>query len=418
MGKWSSVFFLLLTANFAVMSAEKNVNPLAVDPVVQGNTEFAFALYSQLQEKEENLLFSPFNISTALVMTYAGAKGQTALEMAQSLHFSDDREQLYAKFLQLNKGLTTAVKEEKQNPTSLSLANSLWIQEGSSLLPSFLHTMEHYFSGEVQEVDFLKDVNKTRMRINDWITNKTQGKIKEILKLGDLNSSSRLVIVSAIYLKSHWRETFDPKLTKQDLFFLNLRSSTEAEFMTRTGSFAIVDKENFSLIELPYASQAQGPQLSMLILLPYSMEGLPDIEKTLTAEQFYELLSQMEMREGEVMIPKFNLTESVDLNEILKKMGMELAFSTRADFSGMTAGGNLAIDKVKHQAYLNVDEQGTEAAAATSVTMRLTSVLKPAPKFIFKANHPFLFCILEKNSGTVLFLGRYSIPVPPQAYPK
>lgn len=410
MGKWGSLFFLLLTANFAVMSAEKSVKPVTIDPVVQGNTEFAFALYSKLQEKDENLLFSPFNISTALVMTYAGAKGQTALEMARSLHFSDDREQLYAKFFQLNKGLTTAGSAEKNDPTSLSLANSLWMQEGSSFLPSFLHTMHHYFDGEVQEVDFLKDVNKTRMQINDWITNKTQGKIKEILKLGDLNSSSRLVIVSAIYLKALWRETFDPKLTKQDLFFLNLRSSTEAEFMTRTGSFAIVDKENFSLIELPYVSSPKGPQLSMLILLPHGIESLPDVEKTLKADQFYEVLSQMEMREGEVLIPKFNLTESIDLNEILKKMGMELAFSTQADFSGMTVGGNLAIDKVKHQAYLSVDEQGTEAAAATSVTMRLTSVLKPAPKFIFKANHPFLFYILEKNSGTLLFLGRYIKP--------
>jgi serpin B len=383
--------------------------------VVQGNNEFALALFARLRENQGNLFFSPYSISTALAMTYAGARGQTETQMAKVLHFPTlagekvppepvmQEGQFHSAFGVVVKDLN---QRAKKGNYELAVANALWGQKGYKLLNDFLRLIETEYGGRLTEVDFVTATESARKTINAWVEEKTKDKIKELLKPGVLDTMTRLVLTNAIYFKGDWARQFKKDRTKQSPFTLASGEKVDAPMMNQTGEFRYMKAEDFQALELPYVDN----ELSMIILLPKETDALPKFEKTLNLEDFSQWLDRLHRREVIVSVPKFKMTSQFSLASVLTSMGMADAFSaTAADFSGITGGRDLFISAVIHKAYVDVNEEGTEAAAATGVTMRLTSV-GPTQTPVFRADHPFLFLIRDNHSGSILFIGRLMNP--------
>jgi serpin B len=368
--------------------------------VVQGNNQFAFDLYTQLRGQGGNLFFSPESISTALAMTYAGARGETAEQMAKTLHFTVKGEQLHVAFHALMDELNGAGKKRGYQ---LNIANGLWGQRGFSFLPAFLKLTEKNYGAGFHEVDFASNVEGARRTINAWVEKQTKDKIKELFQSGMLDADTRLVLANAIYFKGDWDRQFKKDLTRKEPFHRSSDKTTEAQMMHDTGKFKYFDGAAFQALELPY----KGKELSMLVLLPKNVDGITDFEKTLTAGKLAEWLPKLREQEVIVSLPKFKTTSEFNLTKTLAEMGMPQAFTPAADFSGMNGERNLFIGVVVHKAYVDVNEEGTEAAAATGVGVKLAG----APvRNEFRADHPFVFLIRANRSGSVLFLGRVLNP--------
>lgn len=368
--------------------------------VVSNNTWFASDLYSKLSQKDGNLFFSPYSISTALAMTYAGARGDTAREMDRALHFDLDPNKLHPAF-----GTVMRETDAKGRKYKLQVANRLWGQKDYGFLPDFLKTTNDHYGAGLKEVDFVGATEEARKAINSWVEEQTQDKIKELLKPGILSVDTRLVLTNAIYFKAAWQRPFEPKNTRDGDFTLADGKKVQAKIMhggVRTG---MADFGDFKVLDLPYEQN----DLSMLVILPSKADGLPAVEK-----QFdHKLLAKVSGRLGDfqvdVKLPRFKVTAEFLLNEQLKAMGMVKAFSAgQADFSGMTSREKLFISAVIHKAFVDVNEAGTEAAAATAVVMDRGSLPKLG---VFHATHPFLFVIRDNRTGSVLFVGRVVNPV-------
>ncbi len=383
--------------------------------VVQGNNEFALALFARLRENQGNLFFSPYSISTALAMTYAGARGDTETQMAKVLHFPTlagekvppepamQEGQFHSAFGEVVKALNGRAKK---GGYELAVANALWGQKGYGLLDDFLKLIETEYGGRLTEVNFVTATESARQTINAWVEQKTKDKIKELIKPGVLDAMTRLVLTNAIYFKGNWQRQFQKDKTRDAPFALLSGEKVDAPMMNQTGEFGYMEAEDFQAIELPYVDN----ELSMVILLPRQTDGLPEFEKTLNLEDFSQWLDRLHRREVIVSVPKFKMTSQFSLASVLKSMGMTDAFSPEAaDFSGITGGRDLFISAVIHKAYVDVNEEGTEAAAATGVTMRLTSA-GPSQTPIFRADHPFLFLIRDNHSRSILFIGRVMNP--------
>jgi len=374
--------------------------------VVGGNTEFAFDLYAKLKDdpdiKEDggNLFFSPYSISTALAMTWAGARGLTEKQMAEVLHFTLPQAQLHKAFGSLEKQLNEAGEE---GGYELSVANALWGQAGYNFLEEFLELTERSYGAGLREVDFAKKTEEARLIINSWVEEKTQEKIKDLIKPGVLDRFTQLVLTNAIYFKGDWLNQFDKKRTRDEPFKLKRREQVKVPMMHIKEKFKYWADDRLQVLKLPY----EGEELSMIVLLPNQIDGLADIEKSLTIEKLDDWTRDLRKQEVMVTLPKFTMTTRFELADYLKKMGMPNAFG-EADFSGMTGDKSLFISAVIHKAFVAVDEEGTEAAAATAVVMRKTSV--PAPPKVFRADHPFIFIIRDNRSGSILFMGRVMNP--------
>jgi serpin B len=367
--------------------------------VVHGNTEFAFDVYAQLSAGQGNLFFSPYSISTALAMTYAGARGQTAEEMAKTLHLSLDQTRLHPACGNLIANLKST---EKKSGCELHIANALWGQSGYHFLPHFLDLNKQNYAAGLFEVDFAGRTEDARRTINAWVEKQTKDKIKELLKPGVLDSLTRLVLTNAIYFKSNWRKQFDKKSTREEGFLVSADQKVHVPMMHQTSHFGYLDGGSFAALELPYT----GKQLSMVIFLPKKLDSLAAFEKTVTTAKLTEWLPRLKEDEVEVSLPKFKLTSEFNLSHVLSMLGMRTAFGPVADFSGMTGSRDLAISEVVHKAYVDVNEEGTEAAAATGVVMKLAVSLKR----VFRADHPFIFLIRDKGSNSILFMGRVTDP--------
>ncbi|MBN2271321.1 MAG: serpin family protein [Sedimentisphaerales bacterium] len=402
-------------------SEQKNVQALA-----EGNNQFALDLYAKLRSNEGNLFFSPYSISTALAMTYSGARGATAAQMAQVLHFpaEDDKqldsdyqgrgpsrgerrllsnERIAAAFGELQKGLKA---EAEKKGYELSVANALWGQKGYDFLDGFLEVVEANYGGRLSEVDFVAATEKARTTINAWVEKKTKGKIKELIKPGVVNGMTRLVLTNAIYFKGAWAAPFEEAATHPGPFTLADGKKVDIPMMNLSDNFKYAEAESAQILELPYADD----ELSMIILLPKKTDGLSDFEKELTPRGLSDWLGGLAKRKVVVSIPKFKMTSQFSMASVLKSMGITDAFAPReADFSGMNGRKDLFISAVVHEAYVEVNEEGTEAAAATGVVMRLTSVPMDRPP-VFRADHPFLFVIRHKQTGSILFIGRVTNP--------
>jgi serine protease inhibitor len=385
---------------------EKNDTKLAPNPaemtIVKGNNQFAIELYAKLQERKGNLFFSPYSISSALAMTYAGAKGQTESQMSAVLHFPA-RTGFHSAFGKIIKDLNTRGEKGRYE---LTIANALWGQKGYTFLKEFIDLIKADYGGQLNEVDFISATETARKTINAWVEQKTKDKIKELIKPGVLDAMTRLVLTNAIYFKGNWASQFKEEQTKNAPFTLLEGDKVQVPMMNQMEQFPYAETESFRALELPYVDN----ELSMIIFLPKEIDGLKEFEQEFTLDNVSQWLNKLHKREVIVSIPKLKMTSEFSLASVLKSMGMTDAFSpSAADFSGMTEKKDLYISAVIHKAYVDINEEGTEAAAATAITMRLTSV-GPSQTPVFRADHPFVFLIRDNQTGSILFIGRLMNP--------
>ena len=375
------------------------------------NNAFALELYAKLNGAGKgNLFFSPYSISTALAMTYAGARGNTAAQMEKTLHFTLGQARLPVVCGAFVQELNAAEKNGRPRGFQLSTANRLFGQKGYAFLPNFLELTKTSYGAGLEELDFKANAEASRLAINKWVEEKTQEKIKDLVPPLGVTDATRLVLANAIYFKSAWAQPFDKRFTKDEAFHLSAANEAQAPLMNKTASFNYLEEENnFQALELPY----KDGELSMLIFLPAKVDGLAELEKTFTAEKLKQWPGQLARQKVNVMLPKFKVTwGTVDLKSSLNALGIKDAFDANsADFSGMTNDPQgLYISAVFHKAFVDVNEEGTEAAAATAVAMKPGAAFAPAPPKLFRADHPFLFLIRENTTGTLLFMGRVADP--------
>ncbi|HEY54450.1 MAG TPA: serpin family protein, partial [Caldilineae bacterium] len=344
--------------------------------VAKGTNAFALDLYQQLRHEKGNLFFSPYSISVALAMTYAGARGNTAAQMAQTLHFPQEDERLHEGFAALGR-LLDAVQEK--GDVLISVANALWPQEGYVFLASYLDLVKRFYGVSITPLDFVNDAEAARVQINARIEEETRGKISDLIPPGMLDSLTTLVLTNAIYFKGNWANQFDKKKTKENPFWLSATKAVDAPMMTQKRSFGYAAIRDLQILELPYV----GGDLSMILLLPRSIDGLPALEDALTAENLGKWTRRLRPQEVEVFLPKFKATSSFSLSETLAAMGMKDVFGA-ADFSGMTGKRDLFISEVLHKAFIEVNEEGSEAAAATAVLVAKSFSFDMGPT-VFKA---------------------------------
>ena len=367
--------------------------------VIDANNQFALELYTELSKNgKENIFYSPYSISAALAMTYEGAKGETKDEIKSVFHFPEDST-LRPNFAKIYNDIN-----KNEEDYELRTGNALWVQKDYPFLEDYINIVVKYYGGKVSNLDFVKETEKSRQTINSFIEEQTNNKIKDLIPKGVLDYLTRLVLTNAIYFKGTWQWEFNPKNTEEVDFKITPTDIVKVPMMymkPEKAKFNYADLEDLQILELPY----KGEKISMLILLP--KDNLEDIQP-LTIEKLKEWKSQMKKETlDEIYLPKFEFDTKYFMKEILSDMGMPTAFEMDADFSGMDGTKSLYIKEVIHQAYVKVDEKGTEAAAATGVVMELTSIM---PKNIFRADHPFIFIIQQNDTGNILFLGRVNDP--------
>jgi len=404
---------LLSLLGFAALSCANPANE--TDPAVKANipvvaknnNQFALDLYAKLRGGDGNLFFSPYSISTALAMTRAGAHGDTAAEMDKTLHFTLPEVELQPAFGAL-------VKEVNGDPTDakrgyqLSTANALWGQKGFPFKTDFLKLVSNNYGAGLNEVDFKNATEQARGVINAWVEKETRDKIKDLLHQGDLTPDTRLVLTNAIYFKGDWASPFKKEQTKEEPFHLSADKKASALLMHQTGEYNYFDGGSFQALELPYS----GKNLTMVVLLPKKVDGIADFEKDFTADKLADWVGKLHKQKVIVSLPKFKTTQRTSLAKTLSEMGMKKAFTAGADFSGMGGDpGDLALSDVIHKAFIDVNEEGTEAAAATAVVgVKSAAVHVEPPTPVFRADHPFVFLIRDTRSSSILFLGRLVDP--------
>jgi serpin B len=366
---------------------------------------FAQRLYGVLARDSGNIFFSPSSISTALAMTYAGANGNTAQEMEQALSFTLSGMALHAA---LHDTLSGIVRNAPGGP-ELRIANRLWPRRGLGLEPAFIDVTKKYYGAPVEQLDFRGDAEASRARINGWVAQHTKHKIPELLKPSTIDASTEMVLTNAVYFKGVWAERFKKAATRPEPFTVASGTVVQAPLMHETWKVHYGETADAQVVELPYRAAAQGPKLAMVVILPKEPGGLAAVEKsvaTVGLAAFVRALSPSE-EEVDVTLPRFKTCWNRSLNQALLTLGMQRAFTADADFSAMTRGERSYISLVQHEAFVEVSEEGTEAAAATGVVMHtLAAVTKAA----FRADHPFLYLLRDTASGLVLFIGRLADP--------
>jgi serine protease inhibitor len=373
--------------------------------VAKGGNEFATELYARLRsDKPTNLFFSPYSISTALAMTYAGAEGETKDQMAKVLHFPLPEAKLNPAFATLRKLLNDS---EETPGFQLRIANRLWGQKGFHFMPEFLQVTKADYGAKLGLLDF-KQAEAARETINSWIEEQTNDKIQNLIGPGVLDASTRLVLTNAIYFKARWMHEFSKDATTDAPFHVSVSQQIAVPTMHQTHRLRYSQSNGVQLLELPYG---ENSSLSMLILLPKAIDGLGDLEKRLTSENLQKWSAGLQTRLVKVDLPKFKTTSQFSLGGVLESMGMSLAFSDKADFSGMSTEERLFISAVIHKAFVDVNEEGTEAAAATASAAG-EKAMRPRPEepVEFRADHPFVFLIRDNRTQSILFLGRMVNP--------
>lgn len=365
---------------------------------------FAIDLFSRLRSSGQgNLFFSPYSIHSALSMTYAGARGETAAEMARTLHLESDSTNAVANAGALARSLPAGRRATQR--CELQIANRLWGQQGLAVLPEFVSLTRDYFGAELALADFARHTEEARQKINAWVAAETHEKIKDLLKPGTIDSSTRLVLTNAIYFKGQWNKTFNKQGTAQAGFHVSADEKIDVPLMFQQGFFSCLAVDEMKILELPYADK----RLAMTILLPEKVDGLAALEEQLTPDNLNRWLSKLQSQEVKVHFPRFRLTNDFSLSPVLRSLGMPSALTPgQADFSGMAESQDLYISAVIHKAFVDVNEEGTEAAAATAVVKSAPSPV--VQMFVFRADHPFLFLIRDTRTGSILFLGRMVRP--------
>lgn len=375
-----------------------------INAVVRGNNAFALDLYKQLRHQEGNFVFSPYSISVGLAMTYAGAEGQTATEISQVLRFPQQPESLHSALATLSAELNTSEEQGFQ----LMMANRLWGQKGFSFLNTFREITQNYYGAELEELDFVKYAPQARQTINQWVEQQTQNKVRNLIAANNLDSLTRLVLTNAIYFKGTWVNKFQVDQTEENRFSVTPDVQVDVPMMYQLNDrweLRSLELDNLQGLELPYV----GNKIAMVILLPKQVDGLAAIEQQLTTDNLQNWLGSLSKGEGnlEIWLPKFKCDSKFDFEQVFSEMGMASAFDqASANFSGLNGKKDLFLENVIHKTVVEVDEFGSEVAAATAIpggTRGRTTT--------FRADHPFIFMILDKNSGSILFLGRVVNPL-------
>jgi serpin B len=391
-----------------ITSPDVSTNEQAL--LVEGNSAFAFELYQklveQLEGQEANLFYSPYSISLALAMTYAGASGETAQQMADTLQFLLEQASLHPAFNWLDAELASrgeGAQGKDGEGFRLNIVNAIWGQKDYEFLPAFLDVLAENYGAGLRILDFITETEKSRLTINDWVSDQTEGRIKDLIPPGAIDALTRLVLTNAIYFNAAWEHPFDEKMTADGPFNLLDGEQVIVPMMKQTESFGYTEGEGYQAVELPY----DGGELSMVILLPEAGK-FEAFEEGLQSQQVDAIISDLRHIEVTLTMPKFEFDSEFSLKDTLAEMGMPIAFSSSADFSGMTGKRELSISDVMHKAFVAVDEAGTEAAAATAVIVGLTAV--PEPLVDVTVDRPFIFLIRDIETGAVLFVGRVLNP--------
>ncbi len=371
-----------------------------IPPADRANT-IAFKFYASEAGKPGNIFFSPYSLYSAFAMAYEGAKGPTAEEMASVFSFAPSASELRAGLAALDKGLRESAKGAE-----FSQANSFWAQKGYKFLPDYLKVLGDTYSAEARTADFKEEAESARKEINSWTEKRTKGRIKDLFPPDSLNSLTRLVLVNAVYFKGQWQTTFDKAMTFEADFNKSVGEKVKVKMMSAPAARSAEYAENDDLqaLRLPYKSGS----LAMLVLLPRREKTAADAEKYLESGRLAELRSSMTTEKVKIFFPRFTFGYGMKVNSALAALGMPTAFTDKADFSGMDGTRELYIQNAFHKAFVEVNEEGTEAAAATGVAMGLKSM--PMGQKTFRADRPFLFLIEDTRTGLILFLGRMEAP--------
>jgi serpin B len=371
--------------------------------LVAGNSAFAFDLYQQLKDKEGNLFYSPYSISLALAMTYGGARTETEEQMADALRFSLPQNRLHPAFNALALALDSrgeGAQGKDGEGFRLNIVNAIWGQRDYPFLGDFLDLLAVNYGAGLRVLDFIGATEESRVTINDWVSDQTEGRIKDLIPAGAITTITRLVLTNAIYFNAAWEYPFEKDMTEDGIFYRLDGSEVTVPMMSQKETFGYGEGDGYQAVELPY----DGNELSMVILLPASGR-FGAFEEALDAAQVDGIIGGMEHRQVILTMPRFEFDSSFSLKEALSAMGMPLAFSEMADFSGMTGNRDLFIMDVVHKAFVSVDEEGTEAAAATAVIMGETA-MPPSEAVEVTIDRPFIFLIRDIETGAILFVGR------------
>ncbi len=380
-----------------------------VDKLVEGNTAFALDLYQAVRHQGGNLFYSPYSISLALAMTYAGAKGETAEQMANTLHYLLPQEKLHPAFNALDQSLANLgadIPADFGDAFQLSIANAIWGQRDYAFLPEFLDTLAVNYGAGMRIVDFMTDPDGSREIINQWVSDQTERKIQDILPAGSITPATRLVLGNAIYFNASWAETFSEDLTEDGTFYTFSGEEVTVPLMQYNASkqLSYIKGNNYQAVELPYL----GNQVSMLVIVPNAGK-FAEFEEEFSTKQLEAIRNGLQFQSVSLTFPKFEFEAPLNLTQTLAEMGMPLPVSPGADFSGMTGNLDLYISDIFHKAYVSVDEMGTEAAAATLVAMEATGM--PLEGVELVVDRPFLFLIQDMKTGTIFFLGQILNPM-------
>ncbi len=376
------------------------------EEIVKSNNKTALKLLDLLSKSsDDNVFISPFSINSALSIALLGANGKTEEEMLKALNINVSQEEYHKQFSEIEKAVTYLENKE----CTIKNANRLWIQKGHKFLKSFFDNVEKYYKGGVAWVDFINNLKESVNTINDWVEDKTNGKIKNLLKPVDVNKLVKIIITNAIYFKGTWKEEFKEENTVNKPFYLENGSETKTEMMFNSAHYMYTESKTCQILKLNY----KCGEFSMVIFLPLKGKKLNNVIEELNNENIEKFLDSMSSHKVNVYIPKFKFEKRYYLKKYLEEMGMKTPFSEYyADFSKMTGKRDIFIDKVIHQAKIEVNEKGSEAAAATAVVGKLAMAAPGFPEktISFNADHPFLFFIIHNYTGEIVFEGTFIKP--------
>jgi serpin B len=405
------IIFLLTISMFTGCKSHKNTtghqdikpSKYNIESLAESNNLFAVDLFKQIQLKSDNLIFSPYSIGTVLAMVYSGSDGKTAEEMSEVLYFP--RQELLDP---VESGMRESIlAADTMQGTDLRLANAIWAQENFRFLPAYVARVEKYYTAPLTLLDFVETSNReeSRKKINLWVEEKTNKRIQDLIQPGILDASTRLVLTNAIYFNGGWMFPFDKAATSPSLFYTSKQESIKTDFMHQTRSYPYYEDEEIQAVSMPYKNN----RMALMIILPKSIEGWRMISQVINFERINLVMDAMETREVQLALPKFRSELQINLRQELISMGMGTVFSRYADLSGMNGEKNLYVDEVIHKAFIEVNEMGTEAAAATAAIIGLKSSLRDDP-VRFNADHPFVYFLLDQQTGCIIFTGRLVKP--------
>lgn len=374
--------------------------------LVQGNNRFAFDLYQEVRQQTGNLCFSPYSILSGLAVAAIGAKGDTAIQFQRIFRYSLH---LLPLFRDLNEFLQPSSSKNK-NGSQIWVADRLWIQKNIPILPSFQQTLLRSLNETIESTDFINDKSRSISMINQWTSQETERKINNVLNTQDVTTKTRLLLTTAITMKGQWEDPFDSRQTIREPFYVTSQRSLLSNMMQKTLNCLVWKGDQWDLVVLPYKQTEEKARLVMVIILPKQETSLEELEKNLTWDHWQQWLSQVQMESVTLTLPRFRIEKRLDLGRDLQALGLVAPFSAEANFSGITQEKDLFLEKAIHKTLIRVEELGTEGARIASPQKSPNETPNESPPYPFIANRPFVFIVWEKQTNSVVWMGRLAFP--------